>query len=172
MASRSTVLSKLAERKSRMVKQFRKWRKTHKLGHLKAFRVQKRAVKKLKKILGRLPKEIDWNGCAPVGGPNLQKALLWALANYDVYVTSTNGGTHTPTSYHYRNQAVDIGADSTQAKIRCQHGLYIHFGASFFAELFGPDNYPWVKNGVTYAEPEGTALENLHDTHVHMAVTS
>lgn len=142
----------------------------------KRFKQQIKAIEKLDWLIDKEEARlkgarINWNGCAPVGGPNLRAVLRYGLnENSGCYVTSTNGGVHTPTSYHYRNEAVDIGASTTDQKIKFQHDIYDRFGAGMFAELFGPDNSPWVKNGSTYSEGEGTPLETLHDTHVHFAV--
>lgn len=172
MADKKTVKQKLAKRQRQQERQTRLWKETGKAGHGRAAKAHTRAIRKLKQILRKLFRRIDWNGKAPVGGPNLRKAVRYALNNFDVYITSTNGGTHTPTSYHYRNQAVDIGSDSADEKARCQRALLVEFGPLYFAELFGPDNGYFVKNGSQYVATEGEFNENLHDDHIHMAITS
>jgi hypothetical protein len=144
--------------------------------HLRKMRADNKAVKKLNRAINaeeqRIAKlRIDWNGLDPVGGPKLREVLRYGLNNAPgTYVTSTNGGTHAPTSHHYNNDAVDIGASTTAQKVEFQKAVYKKFGASVFAELFGPNNYPAVKNGNTYTLSEGDGNETLHDTHFHMAI--
>jgi hypothetical protein len=113
---------------------------------------------------------IDWNGCAPVRGWKLKRVVRYALRHYNVYVTSTTGGSHSPTSYHYSGRAVDIGADSQVEKNRCHAGLLKRFGAPYFTELFGPNNKQFVKNGVRYSIADGDPLETQHDNHIHVAI--
>lgn len=169
-----TLRAKLKRRKTQRNKQSRKWRKTGLAGHGRLAKKAAAAVRKLKRLVKRakLALRIDWNGHTPVGGKNLRKVIRYALANFDVYITSTNGGTHSTTSYHYRNQAVDIGSNSAAEKVRCQKALLKKFGPGMFAELFGPDNGAWVKDGSQYTARDGDALETQHDDHIHAAVTS
>lgn len=163
---------KKAKRGKARKRQLRLFAKTDKAGHRKVAARHGKAMQKLQEIIDRLlRRQIYWNAKAPVGGRKLRKALRWALANFDVYVTSTNGGAHSPTSYHYRNQAVDIGSDNAAEKARCQKALLKKFGPGYFAELLGPDNEAWVKNGSQYTATEGDALEAQHDDHIHMAIT-
>lgn len=112
---------------------------------------------------------IDWNGHEPVQGRTLRKAVRIALAE-GLVVTSTTGGTHTATSYHYQGRAVDLGSGSVAQMERAQKAIVRKVGVSNLTELFGPANTPWVKNGVGISGAEGSALENLHDNHVHVAV--
>ena len=172
MASLKKARAKLAARFAGWKRQDRKAKKTHEKGHRKQARIHRRAIRKLKRLIKRLKARlvIDWNGLTPVKGRNLRKAIRYALAHYDVYLTSTTGGVHVPGSWHYSGKAVDIGASTTAAKIACQRGLYKKFGPRFFEELFGPANYPWVKSGQTITGLEGSALETSHDTHIHMTV--
>ena len=89
-------------------------------------------------------------------------------------VSSTTSGGHAPSSYHYaRNNsdglghAVDVyGPWDKMVRFQKAEARY----PARFKELFGPDNNYNLKNGVRMSLPEGSALENLHDTHVHGAL--
>jgi GH25 family lysozyme M1 (1,4-beta-N-acetylmuramidase) len=96
--------------------------------------------------------------------------------------TSTTGGSHSPNSFHFqriggRGRAADIGLRSDL--IGTSKGLdrMRKFQAREFAsresrhpvELIGPDNDLCVLNGVVSPLGEGTALEEMHDNHVHGA---
>ena len=91
-------------------------------------------------------------------------------------VTSTNDGSHAATSYHYRDRAVDFGlpgplvntSEGRDRLVRFQRALARQPGG--LSELFGPDNAANVKNGRRISLAEGTALENQHDNHVHVAI--
>lgn len=186
MANLDLLEGKRAKRVSSQKKHYEEWQRHKSKGrarraawHLRKFRADRKAVRKLITLIDaeeqrRADLRIDWNGLEPVGGKKLREVIRWGLnRNPACCVTSTNGGTHTTTSYHYRDQAVDIGArdpGDTAAKVKFQLDIYTHFGASVFAELFGPQNYPWVKNGSVISGVEGDALETLHDTHVHVAI--
>lgn len=95
-----------------------------------------------------------------------------------LYVTSTyegfsGDGVHTPTSYHYiTNQPEEKGrcwdAGSTKLSVMegCQRRQTGQF-PSYLTEQFGPINDLAYKNGIRETLPEGSALETLHDNHVH-----
>lgn len=95
---------------------------------------------------------------------------------HGLIVTSTTDGGHAPTSFHFTKpgRAVDLGNEvpgTPAARARMvafQRFLLNKFGPGAFLELFGPENSLAVKNGVQFTLPEGSALENLHDTHVHV----
>jgi len=145
--------------------------------HLRRFNAQKKPIQKLNRLIDKEEQRIEslrinWNGCDPVGGSDLRKVIRWALNNFDVYVTSTNGGTHSTTSHHYNNDAVDLGANTQAEKDRCHRAILKKFGPGIFAELFGPENDCFVKNGVTYTDVEGGFNEQLHDNHIHVAILS
>ena len=73
------------------------------------------------------------------------------------------------TSHHLVGQAADV-AGSWEAMIEGQEDEYRRDqGNASCLELFGPDNAANLKNGVTLGLADGSALENLHDTHVHGA---
>jgi hypothetical protein len=88
--------------------------------------------------------------------------------------TSTTGGKHAPTSYHYRHMAADLGhakpgsVEAVNALTKFQRAEYTKQPGRYY-ELFGPDNYANVKNGNHLTLPEGSPLEELHDNHVHGA---
>jgi hypothetical protein len=99
------------------------------------------------------------------------KRFIVRAVNAGLYVTSTTGDTHTPTSYHYAKplgRAVDVAGPwekmiaFQRAESAARPGDYL--------ELFGPDNAVQIKNGQRFAFAEGQPLENLHDTHVHGAL--
>lgn len=140
--------------------------------HLKRFRWQKKAIRKLDRLIAaeraRILQEhrIDWNGYPRLTHPPLLDAVRKALTVDGLYVTSTNGGTHSSTSWHYKDRAVDFGSSGPGEgpEIEAQRLLLEVFGASYFAELFGPD--PWyVKNGVVYQ-----GVFPAHGDHLHVAV--
>lgn len=93
------------------------------------------------------------------------------------YITSTHDGTHAYRSLHGQWsrvpsnwRAVDIGAPSTEVKVKVQNDVFKHFPHSWFSEFFGPSNYPWISNGNAYTASEGSAIETQHDTHVHIGI--
>jgi hypothetical protein len=110
------------------------------------------------------------NGTAGNISPAAKKFVVRAV-NAGLYVTSTTGGKHAPTSYHYDKplgRAVDVAGpwDKMVAFQRAESARR----AADYLELFGPDNTVQVRNGQRFAFSEGEALENLHDTHVHGAL--
>jgi lysozyme len=101
--------------------------------------------------------------------------------NQGLVVTSTTDGGHSRTSWHFTKPggAVDfglpahlIGTDAGRALMVAFQGWLLAQGASNYHELFGPDNALNVKNGVKITLPDGSALENQHDNHVHVAPRS
>lgn len=98
-----------------------------------------------------------------------------AVVKFDLIVTSTFRTTviadSSASSNHGPNvdpgKAVDVaGARMTQYQ---QDVFNRRRGDSHLLELFGPNNALWLRLGNQQPEPEGTFLENLHDTHVHVA---
>jgi hypothetical protein len=69
------------------------------------------------------------------------------------------------TSYHLQGKAGDCGPSRTTQVREYNRNL----GNPNCLELFGPDNTLWIKYGADTGGAEGTALENLHDTHNHQA---
>lgn len=105
------------------------------------------------------------------------KRVIVRIVNHGLVVTSTTDGRHAPTSFHFTQpgRAVDAGHDpqtvsaveGRRRKEEFQRDL-LRRGARHFDELFGPINNACVKNGVQITLVEGTALEENHDTHVHV----
>lgn len=97
------------------------------------------------------------------------KRTIRRATNAGLTVTSTTGGRHAPTSYHYSGQAVDVSG-SVARMVAFQRAEYRRgLGNTGYLELFGPDNTACLKNGRQIALGEGTLLEQLHDNHVHLA---
>jgi hypothetical protein len=97
------------------------------------------------------------------------KRVIVRAVNRGLYVTSTRGGVHASTSYHYSGKAVDVGAKTQRPMTDFQRFLVRRFGCHSFLELFGPDNTLACKDGRPITLDEGSDLENLHDNHVHVA---
>jgi hypothetical protein len=89
--------------------------------------------------------------------------------------TSTSDGSHAPNSYHYSGRAADMGLPGSLVGTKKGRDRMVRFqvaearGPHHHAELFGPSNAWTVRNGRIISLAEGTALENLHDSHVHGA---
>ena len=99
--------------------------------------------------------------------------VIVAAHRHGLIVTSTTGGTHASTSYHYQGRAVDFGvpgnpfaADSQRRFITFQHQMARHAGG--FAELIGPDVNRNVKHGRFIRYDAST--EAAHKNHVHCAI--
>ena len=167
MASVKKVRAKLGKRKRGMKKQLRKWKKTGRRGHLKLFRKYKAMVKHLRALVKKSkPQPVDWNGLSPLRYAPIIKAARTALTVPGLYITSTTGGTHSPTSWHYKAKAFDAGSGASDEgpEKRAQQKLLNTYGAGYFAELFGP--LPWyVKSGVVYS-----GVFPGHSDHLHVAV--
>ena len=82
-------------------------------------------------------------------------------------VTSTTGGKHAATSYHYSGRAADVAGRHVDM-VAFQRAEHTRRGRRYL-ELFGPDNDSCRKNGRPITLGEGSFLENLHDSHVHGA---
>ena len=157
---------------SRYEKRRAKDQKVRAAYQLRKFRQQKRAIRKLTRLIEqekdrlREARRIDWQGKTPLTFEPLLKAVRKALTVNGLYVTSTNGGTHSTTSWHYQNRAVDFGSNSSSEgpEIEAQELLLKAFGASYFKELFGPAGF-WVKEGVIHS---GTFPG--HGDHLHVAI--
>lgn len=118
----------------------------------------RRARRKLRWLLRYL--RIDWNGKQSV--PLLRRVVRYTDAR-GLVVTSTTGGVHSPTSYHYQRRAVDVAGGSAAHMAAVQRGLLRKFGAGYFRELFGPAGF-YVKNGVRYS-----GHFPAHHDHIHAA---
>lgn len=178
----SKLLRLREKRRHRVAKRkhhYAKWERFKKQGkpvrkryQLRKFNQQVKAIKKLDRLikteLERLDDlRIDWSGHPAVTYAPLVKAVRFALNTADgLYVSSTTGGTHSPTSWHYSGHAVDFGSNGPgeSPEIEAQNALANAFGDAYFAELFGPDDW-YIKNGVRYP---GTFPN--HGDHLHAAV--
>lgn len=98
-----------------------------------------------------------------------------AVVKFECVVTSTFRSTviagSNPSSFHGPNvnpgKAVDVAGERMSAY---QKDVFERRrGDSHLLELFGPTNTIALKNGGAISLAEGSALENLHDTHVHVA---
>ena len=105
-------------------------------------------------------RRIDWNGYPPVSNRRVRQVLRYAQRKHGAIVTSTSGGAHSPTSWHYQGRAVDFVCDDMAG---AQVDIENHFGADYFLELFGPAPR-YVKNGYVV----GGKFPD-HDDHIHFA---
>lgn len=95
-----------------------------------------------------------------------------------LYVTSTyegypGDGVHATSSYHYlQNQpdgkarCWDAASGSRGRMVKAQRREATRCPA-FLVEMIGPENDCEYKNGIRYTLSEGSALETMHDSHVH-----
>lgn len=128
-----------------------------------AVKLRKAARKRAKAIKKRLASlRVDWNGYPPLRNKRLRRAVRIA-SRYGLVVTSTTGGTHSPTSWHYKGRAVDLASGSVTQMKRAQGAIERELGRTNCLELFGPAAW-YVKNGARYrgAFPD-------HGDHVHIA---
>ena len=122
------------------------------------------ALKRRKIKLSRwieVNRRIEWNGYPELSNRKVRKVLRYAQRKHNFIITSTTGGQHSPTSWHYQGRAVD-GICSDMAA--CQIDLENHFGAEYFLELFGPAER-YVKNGYVITGSSFPA----HEDHIHIA---
>lgn len=91
--------------------------------------------------------------------------------------TSTTGGVHAPGSYHSKRRAADMGLRSNEIGTAKGQRKMEDFQRNEFRlrykthaiEIIGPINNLVVLRGGHSPLAEGTALENMHDNHVHGA---
>lgn len=133
-------------------------------------RADKKAIIKLNGLIKKAAAElhVDWNGCPPLGYPPIVDAARTALRVPGLFITATTNGTHSAGSWHYKSRAFDGGSDGSHGEDpekNAQQKLLDTYGASHFAELFGP--LPWyVKNGAIYS-----GVFPGHSDHLHVAVS-
>lgn len=122
---------------------------------------------------------LAYYGVPHVDNRDVQKAVCRAYAA-GLVPTATTNGQHAPGSYHRLGRAVDFGLRRTligtrkgQARLatfqrkelwRATNGRRI-----VFVELIGPTNTQNILRTVRQTLPEGSALEDQHDNHVHEA---
>lgn len=110
----------------------------------------------------------------PKVNASLHPVIMRAVA-FGLDVTSTRDGVHAPKSFHYEGRAVDFGSNrgfrpwTLQKLLRFQRREHTRHGKGY-SELFGPSNYANRKWGRKIVLPEGSAIETLHDNHVHIAI--
>jgi hypothetical protein len=155
--SKTTRLQRRIRRTRRRVAKWRSTGQTRFIPRAKAFIA--RLVRALKRVKARLI--VDWNGHPPLRVKRLRKAVRVA-ARYGLVVTSTTGGTHAPTSWHYKGRAVDLASGSVSDMAAAQAAIDRVVGRTNLLELFGPGR-PNVKNGsICPPIPD-------HRDHVHVA---
>lgn len=121
----------------------------------------KSSLAKLTTLLKKLrPRRPDFNGYPSNVSRAVKRCIVRGNEKH-LYVTSTTGGTHSPTSWHYSGKAVDM-ASSRDNMIAFQRSEAKR-GAHKYNELFGPDSF-YIKNGVVY---DGAFPD--HQDHVHIA---
>lgn len=111
----------------------------------------------------------------PTTYPILRKVITHFPSASHVYITSTTGGTHATTSFHYRGEAVDVGSASQSYKDQLAAWLYKY--SSHITELIhtnASDSGGWyVKYGSR--KPHGfygSTTDRAHINHVHLAVAT
>jgi hypothetical protein len=142
----------------------RRKRANRKQGFWRRFAQLRRARKALARARRRnwRRRPIHWNGNDPDVSRRVKLVIRFSqyVRGYQAVVTSTTGGGHAATSWHYRGRAADEVEDEM---VRLQHALLDFFGAEYFLELFGPADW-YVKNGVVYQ-----GAFPYHDDHIHAA---
>lgn len=119
----------------------------------------------------------DWmaNGHPTNIVPAVKDELAIAVVKFGCVVTSTYRAyvipQSNPNSYHGPNVSPGKAGDVAGAKmVAYQEDVYARRqGDSNLLELFGPRNDRCLKYGQPLTLGEGTFLENLHDSHVHVA---
>ena len=110
----------------------------------------------------------SWEPC----NQGVRNAIARVVVLDGNYITSLDRNYVPPggsaTSYHMVGKALDCGPSRT-TQVR-EYNLNIGNGNCL--ELFGPDNTLWIKYGADTGGAEGTPLENLHDSHNHLAFNS
>lgn len=106
-------------------------------------------------------RKINWNGHSKVRGRRLKKAIRIGQ-KYGLVVTSTTGGVHSPTSWHYKGRAVDIASGSAAQMSKAQGEICRQIGHRHLLELFGPAAAPTVKNGQFIGGPFPDHGDHLH----------
>lgn len=120
-------------------------------------------------------------GVPRITNGHIHIAVRRAYARGLVVTATTNGG-HATNSYHYRKLAADFGLIPKEIGTKKGHSRLVGFQRQEFqawqrgerpniVELIGPDNNMVVLRGRHSPLAEGSALENEHDNHVHIAVS-
>lgn len=80
---------------------------------------------------------------------------------FAVRVTSTSGGAHVPSSFHYEHRAIDVAGPPAVMRQLARIALQ---NPHQFREVFHDPMHEYVKNGVKRRGQVGG-----HDDHVHLA---
>lgn len=179
MSKLRVLKTKLGKRVESLLHHSTDFDRHHKKGHkLRAawqrrhIRADKKAIKKLKRLISAEEKRIakarvvDWSGHPALRGNVKDCAKVALNAHSDLYITATTDGVHSPTSLHYEAEAFDAGSSGRYGEapeIAAQEALIEEFGADHFQELFGPAGW-YVKNGQVFS---GTFPG--HGDHLHAA---
>ena len=99
--------------------------------------------------------------------------IIRRAAEHGLVVTSTTGGRHAPTSWHFKGLAVDFGVgpglvgtpEHTRRLKAFQQAMAKD--APHLLELFGPIRNLGVKNGSRIVIPD--SIWRTHQDHVHVA---
>lgn len=106
------------------------------------------------------------------------KYAIYLMFRRGLYTTSTyegypGDGVHSTGSGHYvenqpdeKARCFDCGSGSFRKMVKAQNAEANRAG-SYMVELIGPDNDRCYKNGARYTLTEGSALEEMHDNHIH-----
>lgn len=135
-----------------------------------------------KKKRTRRRRKPDWNGFPPINSARMRRVVKRAN-KAGLVVTSTSGGSHATTSYHYLKRAADFGfsgADLNKLNADQRRRRLVAFqkaeyrrarlrGFVTYLEIIGPDNTYNVLRSRSTSLAEGTSLEQMHDNHVHVA---
>jgi hypothetical protein len=142
--------------------------------------IYRRRLKRARKAAGA--GKVEWhpymaNGSNPLVIQAVKDEMAIAVVRFGLAVTSLYRATvipqSNPNSYHGPNVRPGKAGDAAgpmSKMLAYQRDAFIRGrGQANFLEVFGPSNAEWLRNGQVDPEPEGTFLENLHDTHVHVA---
>lgn len=133
-------------------------------------------AKKRQKDKGGGYKNAEWEDWMGAGlnanvSPFVKKVVAWGILDYDLVATSLARDYVPPggstTSFHLNGHAGDIAGPRMSEFQQAVFNLFK--GNADMWELFGPINGDCLKYGAAIYLGEGTPLENLHDTHVHVA---
>lgn len=176
-AKRLSELHKQVQSKD--VKRDKAVARAHSLAEARKFWVKRKTIlrKKIKKAREQQsngqPKYESWmaNGHPDNVSQGVKDFIARGVVNYGLTCTSLYRNYVPPggstTSYHLSGHAGDIaGARMTEFQL---DEYKRNLGNSGCWELFGPDNSHNLKYGGSLYLPEGSPLENLHDSHVHGA---
>jgi hypothetical protein len=117
------------------------------------------ALERLKGLRAKVTRRPNWNGHPALSSSLLKKVVVEANKR-GLYVTSTTGGTHSSTSWHYQRRAVDLAGPWSQM-VAFQREAARRWPNAL--EIFGPDSF-YVKNGQRY-----TGAFPDHGDHIHIA---